>query len=237
MIAIVLFTHAIPKERAVYAQRTFNSLGNLRASEDIWFHLADDGSSQEFRDRMMEQAREVYDDRTSVTNSEGEGYGASYNLASQQTHQVADILLPLEDDWEVCREFSLDAFAKVLRDGHFSCIRMGYIGYTDTLQATFKYYDGRHYLALNPDSAEKHVFAGGPRLETVAFERAVGAWPKVETAGGTELAVAGIAVARQGVAWPVNDIKPRGDLFLHIGSRQAETDAVGSQSKMQEVAQ
>lgn len=236
MIAIVMFTHAKPEERVVYAQRTFDSLSNLRASEDIWFHLADDGSDQEFRDQMMEQAREVYGDRTSVTNSEGRGYGGSYNRASQSTHSHADILLPLEDDWEVCREFDLDPLAKVLREGHFNCIRMGYLGYTGILRATFRYHDGKHYLELDPDSPEKHVFAGGPRLETRDFERAVGEWPEGLGAGATELAVIGKSAARQGIAWPMSDIKPRGDLFLHIGTNKAETGEIGSQSKMQAVA-
>ena len=232
MIAIVLFTHDKPKERILYAMKTFLSLENLTASEPFWFHLADDGSEQSFRDDMMKLARERYGDNTSVGNSEGGGYGASFNLATQQTHLVADLVLPLEDDWEVTREFNLDPFAKVLRDGRFKCIRMGYIGYTDTLRGTFNYYDGKHYLALDPDSPEKHVFAGGPRLETVQFEKDVGLWPRGLEAGHTELEVAGKEEARKGIAWPISDIKPAGDLFAHIGSKQSETGNVGSRSEM-----
>ena len=74
MIAIVLFTHDKPKERILYAMKTFLSLENLTASEPFWFHLADDGSEQSFRDDMMKLARERYGDNTSVSNSEGEGY-------------------------------------------------------------------------------------------------------------------------------------------------------------------
>ena len=235
MICIVMFTHAKPPERIEYAQRTLETLPRLQASEDIWFHLADDGSDQEFRDMMMEKARAVYGEHTSVTNSEGRGYGASYNRSSQLTHKLADILLPLEDDWEVAREFDLDPYAKVLREGHFNCIRMGYLGYTDVLRATFRYHDKKHYLELDPDSPEKHVFAGGPRLETVKFERAVGAWPEGIGAGETELSIIGLPAARQGVAWPMTDIKPHGDLFLHMGATKAETGEVGSQSEMQGV--
>ncbi len=229
-----MFTHGKPPERMEYAKQTFASLIRLRSTEEQWFHLADDGSDQTFRDEMMNLARAVYGENTSVTNSEGRGYGASYNAATQQTHNVADILLPLEDDWEVAREFDLDPFAKVLRDGHFRCIRMGYIGYTDTLRATFKYYDSRHYLALDPDSPEKHVFAGGPRLETREFERDIGEWPEGLSAGHTELEVTDLSAARQGIAWPITDIKPRGDLFLHVGTKQAETGEVGSHSEMME---
>lgn len=235
MIAIVMFTHSHPPERAEYALRAFDSLDLLTASEPFWFHLADDGSDVSFREQMMERARDEYGENTSVTNSEGRGYGASYNLASQITHQIADILLPLEDDWIVSREFDLDPFVKVLKDGHFNCIRMGYIGYTSTLRATFEYYDGRHYLALDPTSPERHVFAGGPRLVTVEYEKKIGSWPEIESAGTTELEVAGNVEARRGVAWPVSDIRPSGDLFLHIGTHKAETGEAGSYSEMQAV--
>lgn len=238
MIAIVLFTHADPLERADYAKKTLSALASyLEADEEFWLHIADDGSSQEFRDDIMKMARELYGN-TSISNSEGRGYGASYNLATQSVHRIADLILPLEDDWEMCRSFNLDAFAKVLREGHFNCIRMGYIGYTDTLRATFKYYDGYHYLHLDPDSPEKHVFAGGPRLETVEFERSVEPWPEGLGAGHTELEVIGRPEVRQGIAWPIGHILPRGDVFLHIGTHKAVTGEVGSQSQMhQAVAQ
>ena len=235
MIVIVMFTHDKPPERVDYAWQTFHSLQRLSANEPFWFHLADDGSSQEFRDDIMEIARYRYGDNTSVTNSEGRGYGASYNLATQITHRVGDIILPLEDDWEVVRDFNLDSFAKVLRDSHFNCIRMGYIGYTDTLRGTFRYFDNNHYFEIDPTSPEKHVFAGGPRLETVLFERELGSWPEGLVAGQTELEVIGRKSSREGIAWPISHIKPYGDLFGHIGSLKAETGEIGSATMMQGV--
>ncbi len=236
MIAIVMFTHAFPKEREAYAFSTLDALSKLQVSEDIWFHLADDGSPQNFRDGMMQELRDIYGDHTSVTNSEGNGYGASYNLATQIVHAHADIILPLEDDWQVTREFDLDPFVKVLRDGAFNCIRMGYIGYTSDLLAKFEYHDEKHYLRLSPSSPEKHVFAGGPRLETRDFEKSIGVWPTKISAGQTELEVAGKKAAREGVAWPIDAIHPRGDLFVHIGSNKAGTGEKGSISSMQTVS-
>jgi hypothetical protein len=235
MIAIVIFTHDKPAERVEYALRCFYSLQKLEASEELWFHLADDGSSQAFRDELMHHARERYGENTSVTNSEDRGYGASYNRSSQSTHSIADIILPLEDDWEVCREFNLDAFAQVLREGHFNCIRMGYLGYTDTLRSTFRYHHGLHYLELDPDSPEKHVFAGGPRLETREFQRTLGEWPEKLGAGSTELAVISRSASRQKIAWPMS-IAPYGDVFLHIGSLKANDGTPGSKSTMEEVS-
>lgn len=235
MIAIVLFTCARPAERGEYAFRALRSLNNLKADEEIWMHISDDGSEQGFRDEIMAEAREMFGSNTSVTNSESTGYGGSYNKASQVVHGIADVLLPLEDDWEVMREFDLSPFAAVLREGTFNCIRMGYIGYTDTLRGAFEFHHGYHYLRLDSTSPEKHVFTGGPRLETCEFERRVGPWPLNMNAGATELEVCGRPEAREGVAWPIGLILPRGDVFVHIGTLKAETGDAGSKSEMAEV--
>lgn len=233
MIAIVLLTCARPEERKEYAKRTLRGLRSLRCSEDLWLHVADDGSEQGFRDEMMELARDQFGEHTSVSNSEGRGYGASYNLATQLVHSVADLVLPLEDDWEVVREFDLSPVANVLRAGIFSCVRMAYIGYTDDLLAKFVYYENMQWLALDPNSPEKHVFAGGPRLEMREFERKLGPWPEGLSAGHTELEVCSRVEAREGIAWPIELIRLRGDLFVHIGSKQAGSGEAGSRARMQ----
>ena len=233
MIAIVMLTHADPPERIVYAMTTLVALRRLTTSEPLHFHLADDGSGAGFREEIMEHAREHYGDNVSVSNSEGRGYGASYNLATQSVHQIADLIVPIEDDWELQRPFNLDVFAAALRArSDFKCIRMGYIGYTDILRATFFYEAGAHYLLLDPDSPEKHVFAGGPRIETREFERELGEWPEITTAGGTELEVAGRPESRQGVLWPIDSISPSGNLFAHIGTIQSRTGEAGSRQEV-----
>ena len=170
MISICLFTHAIPKERGEYAKRTLASLDKL-SGDDFWLHIADDGSPQSFRDDLLAQACEMFGDNVSISNSEGKGYGASYNVSTQSTHQRGDLVLPLEDDWEVQRPFNLDPFTKLLREDTYRCIRMGYIGFTDSLICRWEYHDGLHYLRFDPKSPEKHVFAGGPRLDTVKFQK------------------------------------------------------------------
>lgn len=235
MIAVVLLTCDRPEERREYARRTLRGLdGTLRCSTDeFWIHIADDGSEQSFRDEMIELARNQVGENTSVSNSEARGYGASYNLATQQVHPIADLILPLEDDWEVVREIDLDSIVAVLRAGVFSCVRMGYIGYTGELRAKFVYQEGKQWLELDPDSTERHVFSGGPRLETVEFERRLGLWPEGMSAGLTELEVASRPESRIGVAWPIDMVGPRGDLFTHIGTKQAGGTEAGSIARMQ----
>ncbi len=215
MIIIMLLTF----DRLDYAKKTLASAAkNLQVSESIWMHLADDGSSQEYRDELLDLAHSLWGDNVSITNSDRGGYGASYNAATQIVHSISDLVLPLEDDWELIRPLNLDPIAKVLRDEIFGCVRMGYIGYTQELRSKFVWAEDYHWLALDPDSAEPHVFSGGPRLETVAWERTVGLWPEGEAAGVTEFEVAQRRVAREGVAWPIELIGVRGDAFVHIGT-------------------
>ena len=224
MISIIFLTY----DRLEIARRCLLSLRRLKADEEFWFHLADDGSSQEYRDELIELARDLFGSNVSATNSERSGYGGNYNAATQVVHGISDLVLPLEDDWELMRDLYLGSVANVLRDGVFDCVRLGYIGYTDDLRGTFRYAEGMQWLELDQTSPEKHVFAGGPRLETVAFERAVGPWPERLEQGQTELAVAGRLEARRGVAWPLELVAPRGDAFVHIGGVKAGTGQAGS---------
>lgn len=225
MIAIVLLTCDRPTARTEYAKRALTSLANLRAGEELWLHVADDGSEERFRAEMIDRAREMFGDHASVTNAEGSGYGESYNLATQIVHGVADLILPVEDDWELVRPLNLRPIAAVLRDGLLGCVRMGYLGFTQELRAKFLSHGGLLWLALDPESPEPHVFAGGPRLETVMWERAVGPWLGGLEPGATEFEVAHRPAARTGVGWPVDLIHPRGDAFVHIGTEQAEMRA------------
>jgi len=222
MIGILLLTCDRPPERKQYARRALSSLQNLQASDPFWLHIADDGSDGSWREELMDKARPLFGENVSITDAGGTGYGGNYNLGTQLLHQVVDLVLPLEDDWELVRPLDLAPIAAVLREGLFGCVRMGYVGFTQELRASFVWSQSLHWLALAPDSAEPHVFAGGPRLETVEWERLVGPWIEGQPAGVTEFEVAHRPEARLGVAWPVDLIHPRGDAFAHIGTLQAE---------------
>ena len=147
MIAIILLTY----ERLKVAKITLESVAeNLSAPEDIWLHIADDGSSQGYRDELLELAHKHYGDRVSITNSERAGYGGNYNMATQIVHQIADIVLPLEDDWRLTRLLDIAPIVDVLRDGTLDCVRMGYMGYTGELRGRFLHHGGLHWLELDP---------------------------------------------------------------------------------------
>lgn len=221
-VALVLFTF----DRKEYAERTLRcALDLINYSGRLIVHIADDGSPEGYANDLERIAGGYpHVQAVSQSNARQRGYGASFNLATQHVHLVADVVLALEDDWELVKPLHLDPLVLALRDSRLGCIRMGYIGYTQPLHAEFIEVDEQHFLLLDPHSAEPHVFAGHPRLETVAWERSVGPWPEDFNPGATEMSVSVRWEARQGVAWPVDLIHPRGDLFAHIGTVQARHD-------------
>lgn len=218
-LSVVLLTYNRPE----YAERTLRTaLANLRMGEDyqVHVHIADDGTGREYRERLVSIAEE-YDNTSHVTctDSQRGGYGRNYNLAMQVAHQTSPVVLPLEDDWELTRPLDVMAQVGAMTELGIGCLRLGYIGYTQPLRGTFAFAKvGGHYLVMDGDSPEPHVFAGHPRLETVAWARSVGPWPEGLLPGETEFAVAHIPAARQGVAWPLDLVPPQGGLFAHIGS-------------------
>jgi hypothetical protein len=220
-VTIVLLTY----DRMEAAEPTLRAaLGWIRYSGPLVLHIADDGSPEGYVEQLRKIAGHFPQfDTISQTNAERGGYGTSYNLATQRVHLSSEIILPLEDDWELQRPLDLDPLVETLTEegSAIRCIRLGYIGYTQRLRGEFRSSPAGHMLLLDPDSDEPHVFAGHPRLETREFEIDVGPWPEHIPAGATEFEVAKRPAARVGVAWPASLIRAvEGDLFAHIGTKE-----------------
>lgn len=208
--------------RYEYARRTLEKLAeNYRYDGPVRVHIGDDGSGAEYVQGLVEVAERAFGPEVPVTRSDsgGRGYGANYNMATQQLHQLAGYVLPLEDDWELIRPFEFGRVIDFLEQRHdIGMVRLGYIGFTQPLRGEFLGGAGLLWLRLDPESEEPHVFAGHPRIERVAWSRTVGPWPEDLQPGATEFAVAHIPAAREGVVWPVDLVHPWGDCFAHIGT-------------------
>lgn len=224
-LTVLLLTY----KRTEYAEIALRStLDNLKFDGEIGVHIADDGSPKKHVDTLRKIAG-GYSHIVSVglSNSERGGYGRNYNLATQQIHASSDLVLCLEDDWRLTRELDINPLAKTLLQPdwsalHIGCVRLGYLGFTDSLRGALHRYNGETFLRLNEQSPEKHVWAGHPRLETVDWQRVMGPWPEGLSPGDTELAVC--SFARQGIAWPLDLVAPNGDLFVHIGTKRSTDD-------------
>lgn len=220
-LAIMLLT----AHRLDYAKQTLATVLDHLHYEGggIHVHIASDGDTDAYIRELGALVEGRIGKLPTVSNAQGLGYGASYNLGTQVCHQVADFVLPLEDDWELTRDLDVTPLVADLELGepNYGCVRLGYIGFTDMLASHFTELNGRMYLELEYWSSEKHVFTGHPRLESVWWERRLGPWPEGLNPGNTELAVCGRLEARKGVLWPIDLIKSWGDLFAHIGSERS----------------
>lgn len=227
-LCILLLTYAsdIKSPRAKYAEKTLRSvLDNVRYTGQISVHIADDGSPPQHVDKLSKLAGGYASVRgVSCSNANRAGYGASYNLATQQVHMHSEVVLPLEDDWVLEQSLDLDPFVETLVDAKplIGCVRLGYLGSTQELRGSVGHNSGKTYLLFDPASPERHVSAGHPRIETVEWERAVGPWPEGLNPGSTEFEWCGYAAARVGVAWDMDS--PSSGYFKHIGEFQARSD-------------
>lgn len=220
-ICIVLLTY----NRLNYAKRALAAAAvRLESNEhDFKWHIASDGDDTEYIGTLLGVAEScgLRPENITVSNSDRGGYGKNYNLAMQVAHQAADIVLPLEDDWELLKPFNPDMLVRDMRTMSIGCARLGYLGYTQELRGVLKHGRSGHWLMLDSMSSEPHVFAGHPRLEQVSWSREVGPWREGLQPGETEFEVAHRVAARQRVGWPLDVVRPVGDLFAHIGTERS----------------
>lgn len=235
-ITLALFTWSPSRDhpRARYAYKTLESaLTNLDPGDNkLQVHICDDGSDPMHIDRLTEICDE-YGYRPTFTDAKRGGYGKSYNLMMQVVHPMTDYVICLEDDWELTKPLKLEPIIRAMdTDRRIECVRLGYLGFTQELRGSLVNAADNTFLLLDPNSPEPHVFTGHPRIETVNFQKRVGAWPEGVAAGETEWQVTHRHEARVGVAWPMDLGIPAsqhaGALFAHIGSvGVGEVDPVG----------
>jgi len=221
-LAILFLTY----ERMEFAEVALRSaLDNIHYSGPLSVHIGDDGSTEGHR-LVLKEIAGGYSQVQSISISDAErgGYGRNYNLATQTIHPHFDIILPLEDDWELMRKLDLDPLVRALNEGKFGCIRLGYLGWTQPLYGQFITAADQMFLLLDGQSPERHIFAGHPRLETKQWEKEVGPWSEGLTPNQTEFMACALPGARVGVVWPVDLVPARGGLFVHIGAYEAGTD-------------
>lgn len=226
-LTICLLTYA----RTNYALKTLESVlyHSKYTKGTLSLHIADDGSEADHRSKLFILAQMYMPgSNISISNAERGGYGRNVNLAFQTVHQTADYVLMLEDDWELIRNLDLDELVDDLEGCYtdvsqprFDCVRLGYLSFTQPLHGQIIDRHNRKYLVFDSYSPEPHIWAGHPRLETVQRQRECGLWPENELPGTTEFMMAHVKRVRRGVAWPMDLVHPRGDMFAHIGTQRS----------------
>lgn len=235
-VAVNFLTYSpeIGHPRVQYAEKCLRALlVNLkyRDGELLW-HIADDGSFYGHVENLIDICREFGVSPT-ISATGHHGYGANMNHATQILHSIADIVIPIEEDWEIVRPFDISDLVDVLmvprdeqdNDNDISCIRLGYLGWSNKVTGWLVQTAAQTFFRFDENSQEVHIFAGHPRIETVEFEKRVGPWPEGLRPGYTEMEVCNRPASRVGVAWPmdagINASQDYANLFSHIGETQA----------------
>ena len=124
-------------------------------------------------------------------HSERLGYGATANKAIQAAEQVSDVLLFLEDDWELRAPLDLWPYAALLMESaEIGMVRLGVLN-LDIRGRTWAH-GGLVYWKLDrePHIDGTPVFTGHPSLRHCRYHTAYGDYPIGLTPGDTELAYA-----------------------------------------------
>lgn len=113
-VAVIMTTH----DRTDTALEVVDSLvANLRYDNLIWY-IADDRSSAGHVDRLVERFRKlgVDDVRTTATNDEHFGLGASLNNALSMAFEECDVVLTTEDDWLLNHELDISGHVRFITE-------------------------------------------------------------------------------------------------------------------------
>lgn len=182
-IAILLTTY----KRTECAVRTIESVRkNFRWGNISWW-VSDDGSDKTHVDAVMSAIGPTYTTHFFSSGGRGVGYGMNHNLRS--LFVSIDMVLVLEDDWELTQPLNVATYANtLLNHQEYGMIRFGYIfpnllGYTISEESCL-------YWRLEPNQ-ETYIFAGHPSLRHKRFHTAYGYYDEGLAPGMTELSMCG----------------------------------------------
>lgn len=217
-ITVVLLTY----ERTEVAVRTINAATkHLQYPDWNWF-VADDGSSEEHVDAIMEALENSKRPVIGISHDRV-SYGTGANRGVHAAFSYGNLVLMLEDDWELTRDLDLWKYAALLMErSDIGMVRMGYLnaGITGTAVG----HQGNLYWALDDHESRTHscfAFAGHPALMHKRFFDSRGYYPEKWQPGETELHMAWQVSERlePRIVWPT-ELGSNGP-WGHIGQIQS----------------
>ena len=141
--------------------------------------------------------------------------GANWNKSLRASLEHVDIVLWMEDDFELQRPLFLAPYVKLLCDeSSVGMVRLGHLPVN--LRCETVGFDGRHYLDILPD--RQYRFSGNPHLKHRRLVDAYGWYNENTNPGDTELDYDARCRMRPNprIWWPV-DLGGWG-IFGHIGA-------------------
>lgn len=219
LITIVLLTY----KRTDYAVRTVEAVGRYLQYPELGWYISDDGSSSEHhnavRDACKATERPLLGHHNEVLS-----YGMGANAALHQAFSRGQLVLMLEDDWELSQPLDIWKYAALLMERpDIGMVRMGYLN--NGLSGTLIDHKGSLYWNLDDTESKHHsimAFAGHPALIHQRYFDSYGTYPEKWQPGETELRMAWQFAAEPigpAIVWPA-ELGAAGP-WSHIGGVQS----------------
>lgn len=218
-IAVVLVTH----NRLKYSIPTVDFVcKNLHFNGEIGWYVGDDSGEI---DGVKEIIKVIEKNKLPIIGYHCEDFtpgnhfcGTSWNFAQSKGWEWADIILWLEDDWELKKPLDITPYFKILVENKgVGMIRLGHLPVGSDLHSVG--YDGIHYLRY--EKTTSYAYSGNPALKHKRFYNAYGDFPMSAHPGNIEVAFDIHVRQTSGpeIWWPV-DLGGYG-VFSHIGGSQS----------------
>jgi hypothetical protein len=213
-LGVLLITYM----RTEYAIRTIRGLQKLAyPAEDLYFHIADDGSGFQHVKVLLDAIHEFCPNKVTISDAKRSGVGKSMNLGQQALFSKLDLVLWLEDDWELVHEYDIKPAIELLKtDSDIGMIRLGYI--SPGIKGELIKGADRLWWKLEKSLTYTYTFSGHASLRHKRFYEAYGKYSTVLAPGATELNMCGVFNSTKGptVAIPVDG--GAWGHFAHIGT-------------------
>lgn len=189
-LSIVLLTY----KRTDLALRTVRSTcDNLGYPKELrgWY-VCDDGSPHEHFSAVMgalqEKNAEVigfHNERLRPAGMENTYFsGMGWNRGLGIAHQKSDLVLTLEDDWELEKPFDIIRYMTAIRDHEeIGLLRLGVLAVGNTVDICG--FDGVHYLKYHRE--QPYTYSGNPNIRHARFTKAYGMYAENKNPGDIEL--------------------------------------------------
>jgi len=144
--------------------------------------------------------------------------GNSWNLALKMAHQKSDVVLWMEDDWELRHSLDISAYLSLLRENNnVGIVRLGHMPVGSALFSVG--YKGIHYLRF--EKTTQYAYSGNPHLRHKRFVDSYGYFSEKLNPGNIEVELDGRVRGKSGpeIWWPI-DLGGWG-VFGHIGKEKS----------------
>lgn len=189
----------------------------LKCSRDIYWYLADAGSTEEHYTACKEELAK-YGARVVGTHHIYFSAGHNWNMALDFIYDRFDFHLRLEDDFELTKELDITKYVEALDQREdWGIVRLGLLPVG--LDSISVGHAGIHYLRYYRTT--QYAYSGNPLIMHIRFWRHYGKYHLDFPPGMTEVEYDGRFREKQGpeIVWPV-DLGGWG-VFGHIGKEKS----------------